>query len=107
MSQTLDSFALLSVLAGGTGALGNQLLYWRNVLKVQKREINRRMIPISLFYVITGALIGFIINLDYPEKYLFCLGGGAAWPTLLKSMDDVRQFALAFRKKLGIAEDGD
>ena len=107
MSPTYENLAFLSALAGGVGAFGNQLLYWRNVLRVQNREVNRWMIPISLIYVITGALIGFIINLDYPGEYLFCLGGGAAWPTLLKSMDDVRQFAVAFRRKLGIAEGGD
>ena len=82
------------------------MLYWRNVVRVQNREINRRMILISLFYVITGALIGFFIHLDYPESYLFKVGGGAAWPTLLKSMDDVRKFAVAVQQKLGIAGDG-
>ena len=107
MSATVDNLALMGILAGGVGALGNQLLYWRNVLKVQNRKINRRMIPISLIYVITGGGVGFFINLDYPEQYLFCLGGGGAWPTLLKSMDDVRQFAAAFRQKLGLVEDGD
>lgn len=104
MVEILENKYFLSITAGSLGAFGNQLLYWRGVLRIRNREINRRMILISIFYILTGGGIGFFIGLDYPDSYLFMLGGGATWPTLLKSMNDVRVFAKAVQEKLGLTD---
>ncbi len=101
MESIFKNTLFLSFLAGFVGAFGNQLLYWRRILRVRDRQINPKMIFISIFYVLTGGGVGFFIGKDYPNSYMFMLGGGAAWPTLLKSMDDVRQFAKAVQNKLG------
>ena len=102
MDALLGSPQVLSLCAGCTGAFGNQLLYWRGVLKVRDRVINRRMIFVSVAYVITGTAVGFFVGLDYPDSKLFILATSAVWPTLLKSVNDVRLLKNAIQQKLGL-----
>jgi len=107
MDGLLESAKFLSLCAGCTGAFGNQLVYWRGVLKVRDRKINPRMIFVSIFYIVTGGLFGFFVGLQYPTQYIFILGAGAAWPTLLKSMDDIRLLKNAVQEKMGLVSGGD
>ena len=81
---------LWHLLAGLLGASGNQVIYWGNRLRRPDLPINRRMIPISAAYIITGGGVGFFVGVSTGESMelvLLSLGSGAFWPETLKALE--------------------
>ena len=88
------------LLAGLVGASGNQVVYWGNRLRRPNIPINRRMIPVSGFYILTGGGVGFFVGVDTVSA-LLALGSGAAWPETLKALDAARKVASIAKDRLG------
>jgi hypothetical protein len=86
----IDSFDIWPLVAGLVGAFGNQLLYWGNRLRRRSEELNLRMVPYSILYVLTGGGVGFFVGVE-GDVLLLSLGSGAFWPATVKAIDAARR----------------
>lgn len=90
---------LWHLLAGLTGAFGNQVLYWR----VASREISGRRVFVSVSYVIVGAGLGFFVgvsSLGFVGSHLLALGAGYCWPETVKAIDAAKNVPMLVMQRL-------
>lgn len=100
--QIIDLWHLL---AGFIGAFGNQVLYWGARARAPKRSLNRRMMPISVAYIVTGAGVGFIVGVEF-DVLILALGSGATWPETIKAIDAARTVGVLVAQKVRGPRDG-
>lgn len=94
----------MHLVAGAVGAFGNQVLYWGNRVRIRNHDINRRMIPISVAYVCTGAGVGCFVGIE-TVQILWALSAGAFWPETLKALDGARNVSAKVAERMKIGRD--
>lgn len=95
--QLVDAWYLI---AGAVGALGNQVLYWRRLLRTRRTKIDGRKFFLSSMYVLTGGGVGFFVGASTGFPVL-AMGSGAAWPATLRSIQAARHVGKIASNQIG------
>lgn len=94
--QLVDAWYLV---AGAVGALGNQVLYWRRLLRARKTKVDGRKVFLSSMYVLTGGAVGFFVGTSTSFPVL-AMGSGATWPATLRSIQAARHVGKTASKQI-------